>query len=927
MLTKGLLLAVDANSLLHRAYHAYPSSLVTTDGQPINAVYGFTSMFIDALLMFKPEYVFCAFDTAKPTFRHRQYAGYKANRPKKDNELIVQIPSVYEIVRTMNIPLLTLEGYEADDILGTIAHKLISERNPDIKHIHILTGDKDLFQLVNEKVQVIMPKGSFKNLEVYSDAKVMEKMGVTPSQVIELKGLMGDPSDNIPGVRGVGIKTATNLLTEYRSIENIYKNIDGINEKSKRTAKLLIEGHEEAIMSRSLATIVTNAPIGLTLKEAKTKRFDAKKVSELFARFQFKSLYPRYKKLLDLTGNTILGEDSTPIQKETTSFDTKEYFEEKSSNVLIEEIEVEEFSFFERVDFIENLSVKNEHTLLIYQDGKLIKISNFLRKDFFKEHLITFGAFRFLNDALSVGVGGVADAATLTKVLDIELISYAMQTGKREYTLKSDYVEAGFPEYANLHREKKDVFLSIIRNRIVSEIERVGKYEELPRVKDVWASQEEMKNPTPVQIAMKEDMLAGIGIALMHHRGITINLKQVRKTVIEFRTKVSLLEKEIHDIVGFEFNVRSPKQLGEVLFGNLNLPHGKKTKSGYSTNESVLHSLVDAHPAVRKILEFRKLSKLVSTYMEPYLELAGEPQNLEQEDQMSLFGASPVIPEDDKPEFYRVHSDFSIMGTSSGRLSSRNPNLQNLPAKTEIGRQVRRFFIPSKGKKLVSIDYSQIDLRVLAHITGDVALVKAFNNNQDIHQNTAAKVFGVPFEKVTTKQRKFAKTINFGLIYGMSSYGLSQSLEIPVDEAQRFIDDYFKKFPGVQKYMAETILFAKEYGYVVSLFGRRRYVRGIDSNIRARAKGSERESINMPIQGGADDIMRLALNKLTVLPEILSGECPIVLQVHDEFVFELKDDEDYIKRKIAKFTDIMENIVDLKVPLKVDAAIGEDLDL
>lgn len=923
MLSKGLLLAVDANSLLHRAYHAYPPTLTTTDGQLVNAVYGFTSMFLDAVLLFKPEYVFCAFDTKKPTFRHTAYVGYKANRPKTDSELIGQIPYVFDVLRALNIPVFTIEGYEADDILGTIATKVANDRNSPISHVNVLTGDRDLFQLVNDKIQTVMPKGSFKNLEEFDEMKVMTSMGVTPSQIVELKGLMGDSSDNIPGVKGIGPKTATELLNKYRTIDEIYKNIDKVEVDNKRIAKLLIENHESAIMSRGLATIELNTPVTFSADDAETKTFNPDEVSKLFMKLQFKSLIPRLKMLVSLTGNN-LGE--TKIEKEV---DEKAL--DIDGNVLFTKnrtpkwtvIEVKDLDFFARVEQLKSLYEVYKYSVVIYSQEKLYIIENLLSTNAFNGKLVTFGVYALLSYGQKKDTKWSGNSVNfLENILDFELLSYILQTGRNDYTLQEDVTEAGLGILENGLNSDRERVLGALKKRIARTMQKVETYDALERVSSLWTDKKET-DKVPVNIATKEDMLAAFGVALMHHRGVTIDLIKVKETVAEFREKVLNLEQEIYDIVGFEFNIRSPKQLANVLFSNLNLPHGRKTKTGFSTDDELLTSIKSAHPVVSKIVEFRELAKLVSTYMEPYLELAKAGSLTSSDSQMSMFGQKS----EEFEEFLRVHSTFNIIGTSSGRLSSSNPNLQNLPTKTDIGKSIRRFFVPTKGAKLVSIDYSQIDLRVLAHISEDEGLVNAFKNNEDIHRSTASKIFHVEFSDVTDKQRRFAKTINFGLIYGMSSFGLSKSLDISVEEAGKFIEEYFKQFPLVRKYMADTTLFARDNGYVVSLLGRRRYIAGIDSNIRARAKAAEREAINMPIQGGADDIMRLALGQITQLPEVLSGECPLILQVHDEFVFEMKDDTDLIEEKSTKIQQIMQQVIKLKIPLRADIEVGESLDM
>lgn len=948
MLTKGLLLAVDANSLLHRAYHAYPLSLTTTDGQPVNAVYGFTAMFLDALLQYKPEYVFCAFDTKKPTFRHVSYTGYKANRPATDNELITQIPYVYEVLKTLNIPIFDVEGYEADDILGTIATKVSTERFWPITQTYILTGDRDLFQLVNERVQAVLPKGSFRNLEQFTEQKVYESMGVTPEHVPDLKGLMGDSSDNIPGVKGIGPKTASELLNKYQTIEEIYKNIADVQISNKRVAQLLIDNHDSATLSKTLATIAKDAPVTFVPEDAETKTFNPKEVSQLFSKLQFKSLFTRLNKFVALTGNSLTHDNPEQLSMTaTTSEETVEKSKElgESKEGLHSEISLLGKDFGERIDIL-FAEPKEDYWRLGIYCNEVFYVSEFKKKSTTNKQLntITFGLYGMLVNASSVSETVELQAKKLKGLLDIELLSYLLHTGRTDYSLQEDLLQAGIGNLADELVNNREKVVELALYRMTVEFESAQKYVPLPRVLEIWGRTTDVPEwggLIPYTIAMCEDLPAAIGVALMHQRGISINLAEVSKRIEEYKGIIDRVEKEIIELVGFEFNIRSTKQLANVLFGNLGLPNARKTKTGYSTDDEVLQGLVASHPVVEKIIEFRQVSKIVSTYMEPYMELKvqAERQQKSGEDetaagQINMFDEKPKKKEQAKSQlelkgdFLRVHSTFSVMSTTSGRLSSVNPNLQNLPVKTEVGKVVRSFFVPEKGKKLVSIDYSQIDLRVLAHISQDKGLIDAFQMNNDIHRATAAKIFHVPFEKVTDSQRRFSKSINFGLVYGMSSFGLAKSIGVDVKEAAKFIEEYFEQFPKVKEYMGNTIVFARENGYVMSLLGRRRYIAGIATNNKMRAQASEREAINMPIQGGADDIMRLALGKISLLPEVLSGEVKLVLQVHDELVFEMEDrSKEYLDEKIKKIIDIMESVLVLDVPLRAEAEIGDSLSM
>lgn len=949
MLTKGLLLAVDANSLLHRAYHAYPLSLTTTDGQPVNAVYGFTSMFLDALLQYKPEFVFCAFDTKKPTFRHVSYTGYKANRPETDSELMTQIPYVYEVLASLNIPIFDIEGYEADDILGTVCKKVASERFWPITQTYVLTGDRDLFQLVNEKVQVVMPKGSFRNLEQFTEEKVLASMGVAPQYVPDLKGLMGDSSDNIPGVKGIGPKTAVELLTNFHTVEEIYQHLEDVQTKNKRVTQLLIDGHESAVMSKELATIATDAPVTFSPEAAETKTFSPQVASQVFSKLQFKSLFPRLNRFVALTGNAFA--QSSPGQL-TMQPPNKEEVVQKAKelgdvrNARYTSYPLVEKNMSERIELLFKHGSEGTWRLLIYCN-EVLYVAEFDIPSNSQKQLktVSFGLFDCLNNSVSEGQAPNPEDIKLNETLDIELLSYAQHTGRGDYSLQQDLLQAGMGNLSDELAANHEKVTEIALYRMAEEFAKATEYEPLPRVLDLWdrlVTVSEWGGCLPYAITMKEDTAAAIGVALMHIRGISIDMAMVKNKIEEYKSIIARVEKDIYESVGFEFNIRSPRQLANVLFGNLSLPNARKTKTGYSTDDEVLQGLLDAHPVVSKIIEFRQVTKLVSTYMEPYLELARrssteDAQTSQQTEQISLFGNPAQIQRlEEKPmiqmsgDRIRVHSTFSVTSTTSGRLSSVNPNLQNLPVKTEIGKVIRSFFVPDAGKKLVSIDYSQIDLRVLAHISQDKGLIEAFQQGRDIHRSTAAKIFHKNFDEVTDSQRRFAKSINFGLVYGMSPFGLSRSIGVDVKEAAAFIEEYFAQFPGVKEYMNQTIQFAREKGYVTSLLGRRRYIAGIATNNKMRAQASEREAINMPIQGGADDIMRLALGKISLLPEVLSGEIKLVLQVHDELVFEMNDYETaqgHLQQKIEKLIDIMENVITLDIPLKAEAEIGNSLSM
>ncbi|WKZ30623.1 MAG: DNA polymerase I [Candidatus Dojkabacteria bacterium] len=956
---KGLLLAIDANSLLHRAYHAYPLTMVTSDGVPVNAAFGFTSMLLDTLLKYRPEYVFCAFDTHKPTFRHTDYLGYKMNRPKTDSELVDQIPLVDNVLNALNIPIFRVDGYEADDILGTVAAKAVADVHGPISNAFILTGDRDLYQLVNEKVQVVMPKGSFKNLQEYGETQVIESMGVPPVRITDLKGLMGDASDNIPGVKGIGPKTAADLITTFGSLEEIYQNIEEVAKKSKRIAEKLAEEQEVAVLSKQLATIKLDTPVTFKYDAALTSDFSLHKATALFTQYQFKSLLPRLKKFDDIAPK-LDGQEQTETMEDVQSLTLKEEMSHWIGQLPDDLRGGDTLAALDRLDAVllsseshsfENMSGKGLGERVEF----LGKILEELQSDAFSQFVIVYygravyitdisdarlslaggakiifhGFFSYWNECVTGPEQSSLDkkqheilkALFAADVLvDIPSLTYAMAAGRGDYDISQAVLQYGIlPQHVS--QQLPIIALMQAAKATVGLPEYVG----LTRIVELWKQRPQRGDMTiPESVHLFLDKPAQFGVALMHLRGIGINPELVLEYGQSLEKEIATLEKGIFDDIGFEFNIRSPKQLGDILFSHLGLPSKKKTKTGFSTDDEVLQELLPAHPAVEKVLKYRQLSKLLNTYIRPFLDLA-QRHNEATSGQQLTFGAGNV--ENSSGNFFRIHSEFDPMSTSSGRLSSSNPNLQNLPIKTLEGKMIRKFFVPEAGNVLISIDYSQIDLRVMAHISGDPGLLEAFTKERDVHRTTAAKIFGVDYADVNDSQRRIAKTVNFGLLYGMSAFGLSKSIGVSVKEADAFIKAYFESFPNVQKYMEETIDFASQYGYVLSLLGRRRYMYGIDANNQQRRQAAQREAINMPIQGGSDDIMRLALGQISLMDEVLSGKVRLVLQIHDELVFEAPDDEKFLKEFIPKLTNTMEHVLELAVPLKVEYAVGKNLDI
>lgn len=961
---KGLLLGIDANSLLHRAYHAYPLSLTTEDGHPVNAVYGFTSMLLDVLLKLRPEYVFCALDTHAPTFRHTEYVGYKANRPKTDSELIDQLDYVDEVLKALNIPVLKVEGYEADDLLGIIATRASKDIHGPVSLTHILTGDRDLYQLVNDKIHVIMPRGSFSNLVDFDEQQVFTAMGVTPKHIIDLKALMGDASDNIPGVKGVGPKTAGDLINTYGALEEIYKNLDAIRAKSKGLAEKLTNEEELAFLSKRLATIIIDAPLAFKYEDAVTCDFNLPQVVSIFSKLRFKSLMPKLNKFAEIAAQhkpqtddlytaTMVEETQTKSLQTDLKKSIDKIIEAAKDHIigkkeLLEAIEgfkhetiktydLRQKNVNEKLAIVAEIVEKeskndaNQH-ILVYKDHTLhhIPVDDLNIKFFSGVKVLSFGFYELFNDTpggietsqlSSESIETIGQIMEPNFLLDIPALSYGLATGKGEYGIADLIVQ-----YAISPEQIVSKLLPLTLIRIMDEQVRALEYKTLGRVTDLWKQFPEYTktDSIPVWLQYVEDKPLLWGVALMHLRGIGVNTELITKYSKDLEKQIAELEKQIYADIGFEFNIRSPKQLGDILFQHLQLPAKKKTKTGFSTDDEVLQELAPAHPAVEKVLMHRRLSKLLNTYIKPFLDLA---LRFSQMDAKST-GQQLALGQDvSLASYFRIHSEFNPMYTATGRLSSNNPNLQNLPIKTEEGKVIRKFFIPQKGYKMLSFDYSQIDLRVMAHMSQDEGLLDAFKHDRDIHRSTAAKIFEIEYDAVDDSQRRIAKTVNFGLLYGMSAFGLARSINLGVAEANAFMKSYFKFFPKVQDYMKETTEFAKENGYVISLMGRRRFIYGLDSNNFARRQAAEREAINMPIQGGADDVMRLSLGRVSMLPDFLSGKSRLVLQVHDELVFEVPDDEKYIADIASQIKNIMEHTIKLSVPLKVAFSEGYDLEI
>jgi DNA polymerase-1 len=861
------LLILDGNSLLNRAFYALPP-LTNAEGTNTNAIYGFMTMLFKMKEELKPDYIVTTFDLKAPTFRHKEYKDYKAGRKKMPPELAEQFPILKEILEKLAISIFEVEGFEADDLMGTLS---VFAKEKGIE-VYIITGDRDALQLADDNVKIVINKKGMTEKEIYDKNRMIEDYGVTPTEFIDVKGLMGDNSDNIPGVPGVGEKTAFKLIKEYKSIENVLMNIDNIN--GKKLKENLMEYSEQAIFSKKLATILVNVPIEIDLNEIRSKdNFDYKAVKEWFIKLQFKSLIEK----LPLT------EEEKVINEVTVNYETIDNLEtfKKLTNSINNSI----YCSFE----ILNESVYSKiHIENIYlsADGKnyFIKLSEILKdkqeealnelrkvfenKDIKKVIHDSKGVYTALNK-LQVKLKGL--------VFDTKIAAYLVNPSKSEYELKG-------------------LIYDLLGIDVTGEEELI-RFKEINFLKEVYEKLEEK-----IKALEMEDLLYNVEqplievLSSMEARGFKVDGKKLSELGDKFSLEIKRTQEEIYEMSGEEFNISSPKQLGKILFEKLDLPVIKKTKTGYSTNAEVLLKLRDKHPIIDKVTYFRQLSKLYSTYVE---------------------GLKNVIDVDDK-----IHSSFNQTVTTTGRLSSTEPNLQNIPIKYEMGREIRKVFIPDEDSNLLmSADYSQIELRVLAHIAGDENLIDAFVNHSDIHTKTASEVFGVPIDEVTPTMRSNAKAVNFGIVYGIGDFSLADDLKISRKEAKQYIDTYLERYPKVKQYLHDIVLKAKEDTYVTTILNRRRAIPEINAKNKIVASFGERLAMNTPIQGSAADIIKLAMVKVYNKLNEKGLRSTIVLQVHDELILNVYKDELEEVKGIVK--EEMENAIELKVPLEVDINIGE----
>ena len=850
----------------------------------------------------KPDYIAVAFDLKAPTARHKMYEGYKATRHGMPNELAEQMPIIKEILKDMNITIIEKEGYEADDILGTLSKRGEKEGTD----VTILTGDRDAFQLTSDHITVRIPRTKAGKTEVedFDRSKVLEVYGLEPEKLIEVKGLQGDTSDNIPGVPGVGEKTALNIVKEYGSIENLYKEIEEERATSikGKTREKIIENKELAFLSKELGTINTNVPIEENLESLKKKEWNKEAVLQKFKELKFNRYIERFNLNDNATASNTTNKEAKElfeiVQLDILSKETEElinkikenkeiiYYLDKvstinSSNIIKKEIKSISIIIENKVYYINNVMQMLEKLKEIFESTGIKKVSYKIKEDYviLKEHEITMQNLNF----------------------DVEIASYLLNPTASKYMLESlsiDYLELDVNEYMSNKEvgKKEDKQINLFDSN-TEEKENSKKYEVafityvIKELKEILTKKLEEQNS--LKLFNEIEMPLAEVLAKIQYEGMYIDKEELISFGEELKKGIEELTKEIYSLAGEEFNINSTQQLGNILFEKLNLTTSKKTKKGYSTDVDALEKIKREHPIVEKILEYRSLMKLNSTYVE---------------------GMLPYINEKTK----RIHSYFHQTVTATGRISSTEPNLQNIPTRIELGKRLRKVFKPKEGYIFIDADYSQIELRVLAHISQDEHMLEAFKNGEDIHKQAASKVLGIPIEEVSKEQRSNAKAVNFGIVYGISDFGLAEQLGITRKEAKKYIEQYLEKYNGIDKFMKEVVEEAKEKGYVETLFNRRRNIPELTSNNYMVRQFGARAAMNTPIQGTAADIMKLAMVNLDKALEETNLDAKIILQVHDELILEVNEKDKEQAKQLLK--ECMENAVKLTVPLEVEVS-------
>jgi len=926
MSKKDRLYLIDAMALAYRAYFALiRQPLINSKGQNTSAVYGFVTFLNRILTQEFPDHIAVVFDTAKPTFRHKEYKEYKATRQKMPEDMITQIPIIKDIVRAYNIPVIEMDGFEADDIIGTLAKQ--AEREDAVTFL--VSPDKDFMQLITDKIKIYKPGKQSSDVEIVENEGVFEKFGVTPDKVVDVLGLIGDTSDNIPGVPGVGEKTAIPLIQRYGSIEELYRHIDEISQKGLRSK--LESNRDLAFLSKKLVTIDTNVPLNINFHSLKAEARDLPKLKELFSTLEFRSLLTKLqpedsesRKIIDTDVEFVQPEILTDIDKDQHTYHlitteaefatlrtklaaSKEFvFDTETTSIDPLDAELVGISFAlssheayfvviaqsaaESKSGLFDLTSEASHSPAglpaaficsslkpIFENSSIKKIGHNIKYDILVLSQYGVDVKGAIADTMVAsyiiradGNHNMDDVAT--EYLKYKTISYSdlVESGKEQKHIRSVQLQA----LSDYSCEDSDITFRLY-NLFQNKLTELG----------MDKLCEEIEYP-----------LVGV-LARMERRGVTIDVDFLNKMSLKLEQQLNSLTKEIHTIAGSPFNINSTQQLSDILFSKFKLTPVRKTKTGYSTDVAVLESLKGQHPIIDLLLEFRQSTKLKSTYID-------------------------ALPKLINPRTGRVHTSFNQTVTTTGRLSSSDPNIQNIPIRTEIGRSIRNAFIAGHSdQQILSADYSQIELRVMAHISNDRGLTEAFQNHEDIHTTTAAKVFGISAKEVDRNMRRKAKEVNFGIMYGIGPYGLSSRLEISQAEAKDIIQRYFARFPKVQQYINDTIATAKRNGYVNTLLGRRRYIPDIRSNNQTVRQNAERQAINMPIQGTAADMIKLAMIRIDSDFTNENLKSSMLLQVHDELVFEVYKKEIETVRSIIGRN--MKEALPLSVPIEVDVGVGK----
>ena len=886
------LILIDGHSILNRAFFGIPD-LTNSEGIHTNAMYGFLNIMFKFIDEEKPDYITVAFDLSEPTFRHKAYEAYKGTRKPMAPELKQQVPLIKELLHTMNITVIEKAGYEADDIIGTIA-KRSAAVGIDVS---VISGDRDLLQLAEDKIQIRIPKTKkgVTEVENYYPEDVVALYGVTPLEFIDMKALMGDTSDNIPGAPGVGPKTASAIIQKYHSVDNVLAHLDEL--KPPKAQKSITENAEQVKMSRFLAEININVPLDYNIENAEIGDFYNPASYELFKKYNFKTMLKRFDKDMTAAPKADVLKDIVVIQELGDS-----------ENIIKKACEVINnggnlgLSIIHEEKCIYGLGIclSEKETYFIIKQG-------FITDEYLKDAVQKLGVLSDANKKRQIRVFDLKEILwafekdgnlriSQDAFVDVSIASYLLKPNDENYEpeqIALQYLNITFPSKSELFGKAG------VQEMLMTKLDELAEYACESAYVSLFSADlilKELENENMTELFANIEMPLVFVLYDMQKEGVRVDKEGLKSYGEVLGNRIQVLEKEIYDEAGEEFNINSPKQLGVILFEKMNMPYKKKTKSGYSTAADVLDKLAPEYPFVKKILEYRQLAKLKSTYAD---------------------GLAAYISEDG-----RIHGKFNQTITATGRISSTEPNLQNIPIRMELGRQIRKVFIPKEGCVFLDADYSQIELRIMAHMSKDEKLIEAYNMAEDIHRITASQVFGVPFDEVTDLQRRNAKAVNFGIIYGISSFGLSQDLSISRKEASDYIEQYFKTYPKIKGYIDSMVEDAKKTGYSLTMFNRRRPIPELKSSNFMQRSFGERVAMNAPIQGTAADIIKLAM--IRVYDALKKGgyKSKLLLQIHDELLVETYPDEIEDVKKIIE--DGMKNAVKLSVPLEIDMKQGNN---